>query len=91
MSSRRVWEEEEVEDEESELDIGGGMNRRRAVLRESEAEELRQRLDALLAELGRQRRFELGEVIRRPVVIATVALVAVLATVAVMGWRRRRD
>jgi hypothetical protein len=86
MGSRRPWRE----GEEDEIEVGIGSPGRRATLRESEAEELRQRLDALLAELGRNRRAEAMELIRRPVVITALALVAVIAVAAAVRWRQPR-
>jgi hypothetical protein len=86
MGSRRAWEEEEEEGED--LDFGGAQPGRRATLLESEAEELRERLDTLLAELGRHRRLDPAALIQRPAVIAAVAVTAVAITVAVMWWRQ---
>ena len=76
-------------DDEDDFDFEGAAPRKRATLHESEAEELRQRLDALLAELGRHDRPGVGALMRRPAVITAVALAAVAVAMAVM-WRQHR-
>jgi hypothetical protein len=80
-----------------EDDDGGSLadleSRRRATLLESEAEELRQRLDALLAEIGRHggRRgsVELA-MLRRYAPVLLAAVVATTGLLGYLGWRRRR-
>jgi hypothetical protein len=86
MGSRRAWRDGEAD----EVEVGLGSPGRRATLRESEAEELRERLDALLAELGRSRRAEVADLIRRPAVIAAMAFAAAITVAALMSWRRSR-
>jgi hypothetical protein len=66
--------------------------RRRATLLESQAEELRERLDSLLDEIARHHRRGPGELLRRYAVPAAVTLlVAGAAVVALTTWRRRRQ
>jgi hypothetical protein len=74
-----------------DIEIGELDPRRRATLLESQAEELRERLDALLAEIGRHHR-------RTPADLARRYAVPALCTLALMGgglfflfgWHRRR-
>jgi hypothetical protein len=74
-----------------DIEIGELDPRRRATLLESQAEELRQRLDALLDEIGRHRRRSSGELARRYAVpaLCTLAL-AGAGLFFLVGWRRRR-
>jgi hypothetical protein len=75
---------------DEDLDFGDVDPRRRANLLESEAEELRQRLDALLVELSRHRRRSPEELLRRYAVPAMLTMVvATTGILAVVGWRRR--
>jgi hypothetical protein len=85
--ARRGGPPDEEAIEFSELDP-----RRRATLLESEAEELRARLDALLAELGRQRRRTLpdGQIIGRYALGIAVGLAAAGAGMLLWSWRRQR-
>ena len=66
--------------------------RRRATLLESQAEELRQRLDMLLDEIARHHRRGPADLLRRYAVpIAFTVALAGAALVAFGSWRRRRQ
>jgi hypothetical protein len=74
-----------------DIEIGELDPRRRATLLESQAEELRERLDALLEEIGRHRRRSPGALARQYAVpiLCTVAL-AGAGVFFLMGRRRHR-
>jgi hypothetical protein len=89
--SRQNYRGSGLDDDDADVDIGGMDARRRATLLESEAEELRLRLDNLLAEIGRHGRPDPAEVIRRYAVPATIAIVIALTGIAAtVAWRRNR-
>jgi hypothetical protein len=90
MNPRRRPEEEDDEEEGEVLDFGGVDPRRRATLLESEAEELRDRLDTLLAEIGRHHRLESGEQLRRYAIVTGAALLLAGTVFALLQWRRSR-
>ena len=74
-----------------DIEIGELDPRRRATLLESQAEELRERLDALLAEIGRHHRRTPTELARRYAVPALCTVVLAGAGLMVLlSWRRRR-
>jgi hypothetical protein len=83
------YDREDEDEDEDEL-TSEGQPRGRALLLESQAEELRERLDALLAELAHHRRG--GNVdLRRYVVPAALAFVlATTGIVSLVSWRRHR-
>jgi hypothetical protein len=64
--------------------------RRRATLLESQAEELRQRLDDLLDEIARHHRRPTDLLRRYAIPIACTALLAGAAALAYSSWRRRQ-
>jgi hypothetical protein len=74
----------------SDLDIGGEPHQRTSLL-ESEAEELRNRIDTLLSELRRERRPDVAELVRRYALPAGAAIVVGTTGIfALVRWRRRR-
>jgi hypothetical protein len=80
--------EDDREDDDDALDEG--QSRGRALLLESQADELRDRLDALLAELARHHRRGAVD-LRRYAIPGGLAIVAVTTGIlAFVGWRRRR-
>jgi hypothetical protein len=77
---------------EEDTEIGDLDPRRRATLLESQADELRERLDSLLDEIARHHRRGPADLLRRYAVPAAFALLVVgAAVVAVTTWRRRRQ
>ena len=74
-----------------DIEIGELDPQRRATLLESQAEELRERLDALLAEIGRHHHRSPAELARRYAIpaLCTLAL-AGAGLFFLLGWRRRR-
>jgi hypothetical protein len=88
--SQRTSQGPSGEEEETEPVFGDVDPRRRALLLESEAEELRQRLDALLAEIARHRRPRPEELIRRFAIPVSLALVLAGAGWLAMARRRHR-
>jgi hypothetical protein len=77
---------------EEDIQIGEMDPRRRATLLESQADELRQRLDALLDEIARHHRRGPADLFRRYAIpVAFTALVAGAAVFAFTSWRRRRQ
>ena len=82
-----------MEDEAlGDLGLGEIDPRRRATLLEDQAEELRERLDALLAELGRHRRRQLGDrawVLRYALPTLGAMLAAGVAIFLIIERRRR--
>jgi hypothetical protein len=86
MSARRG----EEQDDDEVVDFDGVDPRRRATLLEGEAEELRDRLDTLLAELGRHRRMDAADLFRRYAIVSAIALLATATAVALVSWRHRR-
>ena len=84
----------QAHDREADEDLGTEDldPRRRATLLESQADELRERLDSLLDEIARHHRRGPGELLWRYAVPAAVTLlVAGAAVVALTTWRRRRN
>lgn len=74
-----------------DIEIGELDPRRRATLLESQAEELRQRLDTLLDEIARHHRRSPGELMRRYAVPAACTLIVAGAGLLLfLDWRRRR-
>lgn len=77
---------------EEDIEIGEMDPRRRATLLESQADELRQRLDALLDEIARHHHRGPADLLRRYAIpMACTALLAGAAVVAFTSWRRRRQ
>src|SRR5688500_12425207 len=77
---------------DQDLDIGDLDPSRRATLLESQAEELRQRLDTLLDEIARHHRRGPAETLRRSALpVACAVLVAGAAIFAFTSWRRHRS
>jgi len=77
---------------EEDIEIGELDPRRRATLLESQAEELRERLDSLLDEIARHHRRGPADLLRRYAVpVAFTVVVVSAAVVAVTTWRRRRQ
>ena len=87
---RRSGMEEDAEDFSGE---GDEDQHRRATLLESEAEELRRRLDGLLAEIGRHHRTSSGALatLRRFAPALIVVAVGAAGLVAMLSWRRHRQ
>jgi len=74
-----------------DVELGELDPQRRATLLESQADELRQRLDALLNELSRHRRRSPAELLRRYAIPAACTLALAGATLFyVLGRRHRR-
>jgi hypothetical protein len=76
-----------------DIEIGELDPRRRATLLESQAEELRERLDALLDEIGRHHRRSPSELVRRYAIpaLCTVALLGAGAFFLLARRHRRRE
>jgi len=77
--------------EREDIEIGELDPRRRATLLESQAEELRERLDALLDEIARHHRQSPADLLRRYAIPVACSLALAGAGVFLMlEWRRHR-
>src|SRR5687767_9640718 len=77
---------------DEDIEIGELDPRRRATLLESQAEELRQRLDTLLDEIARHHRHGPAQLLRRYAIpVVCTVLLAGAAIAAFTSWRRRRS
>jgi hypothetical protein len=76
---------------DEDIEVGELDPRGRATLLESQAEELRQRLDALLEEIGRHHRRSAAELARRYAIpLACTLALAGAGLFFLLEWRRRR-
>lgn len=74
-----------------DIEIGELDPRRRATLLESQAEELRERLDTLLDEIARHHRRSPADLLRRYAIPVVCGLALAGAGVFfILGWQRRR-
>jgi hypothetical protein len=76
---------------DEDIEVGELDPRRRATLLESQAEELRARLDTLLDEIARHHRRGPADVFRRYGVPVALVVAAGVAVVALTTWRRRSE
>ena len=75
---------------DEDIEVGGLDPRGRATLLESQAEELRARLDTLLDEIARHHRRGTADLVRRyGIPVALTVLATGVAVVALTTWRRR--
>jgi hypothetical protein len=77
---------------DEDIEVGTLDPRHRATLLESQAEELRERLDTLLDEIARHHRRGAADLVRRyGIPVALTVLAAGAAVVAFTTWRRYRS